>query len=132
MNNYPPGADQDPNAPWKEVEKPSIQADVLCSQTLSKSYEVTTTDYELDYDDTDRVIDMNTLNTDWNAALSENGILTPVELLEECKQILRDFCEALPSLPLTQKEINSKQRYYGYLIKQLSDWTTDETIVMKD
>ena len=44
-DNYPPGAANDPNAPYNEVEVPEADFEVTCSQSLSRTATVTTTDY---------------------------------------------------------------------------------------
>lgn len=45
MNNYPAGAEYDPNAPWNQVDPEPRKIEVTVSITLSKTVEVEVTDY---------------------------------------------------------------------------------------
>lgn len=45
MNNYPAGAEYDPNAPWNQVDPEPKKIEVTVSITLSKTVEVEVTDY---------------------------------------------------------------------------------------
>lgn len=45
---YPPGAEFDPNAPYNQVEPEEIEVEVTVSVTLSKTFKITTTNYEVD------------------------------------------------------------------------------------
>lgn len=45
MNNYPTGAEHDPNAPWNQEEYKPQKVEVTVSITLSKTVEVEVTDY---------------------------------------------------------------------------------------
>lgn len=46
-NNYPLGAEQDPNAPWKEEDQEEKEIEVTVSVTLSKTLKVNVTDYKV-------------------------------------------------------------------------------------
>ena len=45
MNNYPAGAEYDPNAPWNQVDPEPKKIEVTVSITLSKTVEIEVTDY---------------------------------------------------------------------------------------
>lgn len=45
-DNYPPGAANDPNAPYNQSEPEGREIEVTVSITLSKTMKVTVTDYE--------------------------------------------------------------------------------------
>ncbi len=53
MNNYPPGAEFDPRAPWNQSGPPEKEIEVTVSITLSKTVKVKVDDYtcEEEYDD---------------------------------------------------------------------------------
>ena len=53
MDNYPPGAANDPRAPYNQKENPEVEVEVTVSVTLSKTVKVLVTDYELieDFDE---------------------------------------------------------------------------------
>lgn len=44
MNNYPLGAENDPNAPWNQPESEEHLVDVTVSITLSKDFQIRVTD----------------------------------------------------------------------------------------
>ena len=46
LDNYPPGAANDPNAPYNQVEPEEREIEVTISITLSKTVKVVVTDYE--------------------------------------------------------------------------------------
>ena len=45
-DNYPPGAANDPNAPYNQSEPEEMEIEVTVSITLSKTMKVSVTDYE--------------------------------------------------------------------------------------
>lgn len=77
MDNYPPGAANDPNAPYNQCENPEVEIDVTVSITLSKTVKVLVTDYDIEEDiDEDgayRTLDFS--NTNLRAAVEEQVIL---------------------------------------------------------
>ena len=77
MDNYPPGAANDPNAPYNQCENPEVEIDVTVSITLSKTVKVLVTDYEIeedvDEDGSYRTLDFS--NTNLQAAVEEQVIL---------------------------------------------------------
>lgn len=44
---YPPGAEFEPNAPWKEKNLPEREIEVCVSVTLSKTVKINVTDYTI-------------------------------------------------------------------------------------
>ena len=46
-SNYPLGAEQDPNAPWKEEDQEDKEIEVTVSVTLSKTFKVSVNDYKV-------------------------------------------------------------------------------------
>ena len=127
---YPAGAENDPDAPYNEVEVPEKEFDVLVSQTLSKSTSVITDNYipgasgvEYEHDeegghavgwqDPD-----DTSDTDWKEEYS-NEHYTPLQIISKCGEL----CKYLLDRNMTSYGINSLKR----LLEECSDWTEDET-----
>lgn len=77
MSNYPPGAANDPNAPYNQVENPEVEIDVTVSITLSKTVQVLVTDYDLiiDEDEDGRYMERDFSGTNLLAAVEEQIIL---------------------------------------------------------
>lgn len=125
---YPPGAEFDPRAPWNEQEVPERQFDVCISQTLSKSTRVTTNDYipEVDQDEDGVYESTDTSDTDWEAAYNKDHY-TPLQLINLFKESLLD--------ELNSNKLNldlKRRKCLEELIRECSDWTEDETEVVKD
>ena len=127
LDNYPPGAANDPNAPYNQVEVPERDFDVLISQTLSKSTTVTTSDYipvsEREEDFCNYYSD--TSNTNWKEAYNESGNYTPLELIEEFKKFLEKH---RPDPIIDMKEY----KRYTFLIKECEGWVEDDIEVMEE
>ena len=77
MDNYPPGAANDPNAPYNQYENPEVEVEVTVSITLSKTVKVLVTDYDLidDVDEDGAVFERDFSNTNFLAAVEEQVIL---------------------------------------------------------
>ena len=91
MDNYPPGAANDPRAPYNEVDTPKKEFYVCISQTLSKSVSVTTSDYnqELDYDEDShcQFTYADTSETNWEEAYKAEHT-TLLDLLNVLKEYI--------------------------------------------
>ena len=77
MDNYPPGAANDPRAPYNQCENPEVEVEVTVSVTLSKNVKVLVTDYELiDEEDEDGPYTVRDFtDTNFLAAVEEQVIL---------------------------------------------------------
>lgn len=77
MDNYPPGAANDPRAPYNQYENPEVEVEVTVSITLSKTVKVLVTDYDLidDVDEDGAVFERDFSNTNFLAAVEEQVIL---------------------------------------------------------
>lgn len=139
-DNYPPGAANDPNAPYNEVEVPEKNFEVTCSQSLSKAITVTTNnyipgasgcDYEPDgeggfssigWQDPD-----DTSDTNWRTAYKESGHKTPLQLIEMLKEYLE---KDLSNVDTIAKETNQDRtflkRKFEHLIEECKDWVEDD------
>ena len=97
--NYPPGAANDPFAPYNQPEYPEYQDyDVTASFTLDKSFTVTSTS-----DDEE----------DIKQDLIE-AYMTPLDLIKVLKKRLQDELELDPTNKVTKN-----------LIKECDGWTCD-------
>ena len=77
MDNYPPGAANDPRAPYNQYENPEVEVEVTVSVTLSKTVKVLVTDYDIidDVDEDGAVFERDFSNTNFLAAVEEQVIL---------------------------------------------------------
>jgi len=126
---YPPGAYDDPNAPYNEIEVPERDFDVLISQTLSKNTEVLTNDYLyhewVEEDEMGKRLEKewDTSDTNWEEAYINNHY-TPLQLIELFKEHLEKALEST--------EDKSTKKRYQELIKECSDWVEDDIEVFED
>ena len=140
FDNYPPGAANDPNAPYNQVDVPEKDFDVTCSQSLSRTAVVTTNnyipgasgcDYEPDgeggycacgWQDPD-----DTSGTDWSKEYG-NDHYTPLQLI----QMLREYvANDLDRVDIIAEETNQSkaflERRLKHLIEECDCWNDDET-----
>lgn len=77
MDNYPPGAANDPRAPYNQKENPEVEVEVTVSVTLSKTVKVLVTDYELieDFDEDGPYVVKDFTDTNFLAAVEEQVVL---------------------------------------------------------
>lgn len=125
--NYPPGAANDPNAPWNEKEIPEKEFEVCITQTLSKTVKVTTNDYIPDggvNDDGHYYFDADTSDTDWKKAYKDSHY-TPLELIEK----FRDFLKSTLQDPLGG---TLKYAHRMMLIEECENWIEDETEIVEE
>lgn len=128
---YPPGAEFDPNAPWNQSEPEEREFDCLCSQTLSKTVEILSSDYteevEEEYDEEGRKcrdVAIGTENINWEEEFHANDYHTPLQLLELFKKYLEDEINGTQNMPHNKKHLES-------LAKECEDWTEDEVTYME-
>ena len=108
MGNYPPGAANDPNAPWNQKDPPEKLFSVTVSCSLSKDVDVTSTDY-------DPLSDK--LNCPWEAYIASE--YTPSEIIEFAKQCAEYM--------LSNKDYKVKSKYgLEKMIDSCTGWNTDE------
>lgn len=127
---YPPGAYDDPDAPFNEKEIPEKEFGVLCSQTLSRSVPCITNDYdsegeELDEDGNIVPINIDTSETCWEDVYAENDHRTPLQLINLFKNYLSNKLTGNPPMP-------ESPSFLKHLIKDCEGWIEDETVVMED
>ena len=117
---YPPGAEFAANAPWNEKRVPQRNFNVSVSQVLSKSTQVVTDDYTLEFDKEDKSTYVDTSDTDWKSAYSGDGHFTPLELIELFKEHLEKH------LPDPVIDVMGYKKAKN-LIAECEGWTEDET-----
>lgn len=126
-DNYPPGAANDPNAPYNEIELPKREFNVTVSQTLSRSTKVSTDQYipVYDYDEDMGTIETyDTSNTNWKEVY-ENEDFKVQELISILKSYVEnDIKNTLPK--------SVKGRYLARLLKACDGWVEDDYEVIED
>lgn len=130
---YPPGAEFDPNAPYNQHEPDEKEFDVTCSQTLSKTVTVFSSNYEEGVDEewdkeeggVYKSYWCDTSNIDWAEEYAENDYHTPLQLIALFKRYLEDM--------LNGTETSSKHpSFLKRLIEECDGWCDDETEFVED
>lgn len=129
--HYPAGADNE-QAPWYETDVPEQKFTVVCSQTLSKSATVLTSDYipgesGVDYETDDEGHPYavpwqdpdDTSATNWAEEWHENDHYTP-------KQLIRLFAECLTTMQRNGYVFKTPAQD-AHLIEECANWTVDDT-----
>lgn len=107
VGNYPPGAANDPNAPWNEKDQPEKPFSVAVSCSLSKDIDVTSTEYDSD----------DKLDCPWNDYTESE--YTPSEIIE--------FAKKCAEYMLSNKDYKVKSKYgLKKMIDSCTGWNTDE------
>lgn len=104
--NYPPGAANDLSAPYNQVDLPTKEVDVLCSQTLDKDVHLNKADYD-PYEE-----DFVDLKDSY-----EEEAETPLSIINKFKKVL---------------ETGKLPTHKDYWIDQCKGWTDTETIVEQE
>lgn len=134
MNNadfYPAGSYKDTNAPYNEHDVPEQKFTVVCSQTLSKSATVLTSnyipgesgvDYEADDEGHPYAVPWqdpdDTSDTNWAEEWHENDHYTP-------KQLIELFAECLTTMQRNGYVFKTPAQD-AHLIEECANWTEDE------
>ena len=123
IGDYPPGAENDPNAPYNQKEQEPVDIDVCVSCTLSKS---TTIKGNPEVDDLKDIY--------------EQQEYTIPELLDEFDWILRkEIAETKATIKSlddnmsnAKKALESSIIQYNNILKSIKGWTVDELEVIKE
>ena len=123
------------SAPWNETEVPEKDFEITCSQSLSRTVAVTTSNYipcvEEGYEDGVGYHDewADTSDTNWADEYSECGYMTPLELIGLLKEYLEKDLRDLQRnmLPNDRSYKATQARRLKGLIEECEDWTEDET-----
>ena len=139
---YAPGSYNDPAAPWNQEDVPEKEFEVTCSQSLSRTATVWTSNYTpgasgVDYEpDGDGVYCASgwqdpddTSDTNWAEEYESNGYKTPLQLIQMLREYLekdlRDIQKDM--LPNDRSFKATKARQLKGLIEECDCWTEDET-----
>lgn len=128
MDNYPPGAANDPNAPYNEQIIPDMEFDVTVSISLSKTVVCNTNDYGIEYDDATHHIELDTSDTNWSSVYTDNHYTIP-QLLEMLKQYVQKDLDKVHEVS-KEHNINEKflKRKYEHILSECDNWTIDEEV----
>ena len=143
LSNYPPGvSDSTWDAPWNEPDIPEEEFEVTCSQSLSRTATVWTSNYipgasGVDYEPdgeggycASSWHDPNdTSDTNWADEYKSNGYKTPLQLIQMLREYLekdlRDIQKDM--LPNDRSYKATKARQLKGLIEECDCWSEDET-----
>ena len=130
LSNYGYGlTDNSPNTPWNEPVVPEREFELLCSQTLSRSYTVNTNRYQPEFDDETGHIYTNTDDTSWSEVFDENGYHTPLQLIAILKEFLEKELKVWEDKPRDEEHPYKKSMEMTKLkslIDECNDWQEDE------
>ena len=124
MDNYPPGAANDPNAPYNEVEVPEREFDVTISMSLSRTVQCYTNKYIPEVDDENGHLYVDTSDTPWSEVYGDNHKTIP-ELLEELKKYIQKDLDNLAD-DETKMDKAFHRRRLEFLLTECDEWTVDE------
>lgn len=122
---YPPGADT-PSAPWRQKDNEEKEFEVTCSQTLSKTTTVFTSNYEAtvekDYDGETMFTNVtyDTPNTNWEEEYHDCDHYTPIQLIELFQKYLLDEINGSCT-------VSKNRQFINHIITECNNWTEDET-----
>ena len=136
---YPMGAYRDPSAPYNQSDIPEEEFEVTCSQSLSRTATVWTSNYipgasGVDYERDDEGgtyasswhDDPDTSDTNWAEEYHDNDHYTPIQLIGLYKETLKEQLkswEGMDEIPSAKAQI----RRIEHLIEECEGWTEDET-----
>jgi hypothetical protein len=124
MDNYPPGAANDPNAPYNEVEVPEREFDVTISMSLSRTVQCYTNKYIPEVDEENGHLYVDTSDTPWSEVYGDNHKTIP-ELLEELKKYIQKDLDNLAD-DETNMDKAFHRRRLEFLLTECDEWTVDE------
>ena len=94
-DNYPAGAENDPRAPYNQVDPEAVAFNVAATFTLEKAFELTTVQYEGgETDDEGYTEPYDTLQVDWKDEYKEQQY-NPVELLEKLADLVEQNLDVI-------------------------------------
>lgn len=144
---YPAGAYYDPSAPYNQADIPEEEFEVTCSQSLSRTATVWTSnyipgasgvDYEPDgeggYCASSWHDDPDTSDTNWADEYKSNGYKTPFQLIQMLREYLekdlRDIQKDM--LPNDRSYKATKARQLKGLIEECDCWIENETTFVEE
>jgi hypothetical protein len=124
LDNLPPGAANDPNAPYNEVEIPEREFDVTISMSLSRTVQCYTNKYIPEVDEENGHLYVDTSDTPWSEVYGDNHKTIP-ELLEELKKYIQKDLDNLAD-DETKMDKAFHRRRLEFLLTECDEWTVDE------
>lgn len=150
MDNYPPGAANDPNAPYNQVDPEEVDVDICVSISLSKTTTITTSDYVAnEWEDCERDedghlcrtggIEYDFSNTDLKSAYEEQEYTIPELMDELIKRLKKDIenNESIiknldPNLKAAKRTFESEISSWKNMLEAAKGWTVDELEVVEE
>lgn len=126
MDNYPPGAAHDPNAPYNEVSLPEVEFDVTYSISMSKTTKAWSDRYIPECDDNGDILEYNTSEISWSETFRDSHKTIP-ELLEELKKYIQKDLDNIDKV--AEEQHHDKTFLKGkleFLLEECDGWTVDE------
>lgn len=108
LSNYPPGAENDPSAPYNEEEVPFKPFNITVVHALSKNFTVETTEYDPFY----------RVPPDYYGMFKNSEHYNIRELLDIFKGILEK--------EVLKEENSGLLPYYKHLIEECSNWINED------
>lgn len=124
MDNYPPGAAHDPNAPYNEVEVPEREFDVTISMSLSRTVQCYTNKYIPEIDEENGHLYVDTSDTPWSEVYGDDH-KTIMELLEELKKYIQKDLDNLNNDDTKMNKAFHRRRL-EFLLTECDDWVVNE------
>jgi hypothetical protein len=128
LDNLPPGAANDPNAPYNEIVVPDMEFDVTISMSLSKTVTCMTNKYNPVVIDEphNRIHEEypDTSDTPWSEVYSDNH-KTIIELLEELKKYVQKDLDNLDNDDTKMDKAFHKRRL-EWLLEECDNWVVNE------
>ena len=121
MNNYPPGAANDPRAPYNQPDIEEEVFEIKVSITLSKEVKVSTDDYICEYDDFEKDVFYDLSETNWDEAYKDEYYTISQMLAKLQEYIEKDIQE------LKEKGVTRIPYELRRMLKSCQNWEEMET-----
>ena len=128
-DNYPMGANDDPQAPWKQEEPKAMKVDCSVCYCMSKSMPVNVPDHTKEdpkFNDTNFIEEFK----------HDNSVLGLPDLLEELQKLCKEKINIL-NIDLdydqwNREYINKELKHYLSVLNSTKDWVVDDLDVVKE
>ena len=126
LDNLPPGAANDPSAPYNEVEVPEREFDVTISISLSRTVQCYTNKYIPEIDEENGHLYVDTSDTHWSEVYGDNHYTIP-QLLEKLKEYVQKDLENIHEVAESQHHNEAfLKRKLEHLLEECDDWIVNE------
>ncbi|MBO4531456.1 MAG: hypothetical protein J5767_12565 [Paludibacteraceae bacterium] len=126
---YPPGAANDPFAPYNEKENTPKSFDLHVTQTIgsNKNFSIKTNVYAGNFDDVDYP------NTDWDEVFNDSEHHTPFGLMDEYRMFVNKLFVYIekhyPYIVSSDKNLQKYKKESMHLANEFQHYTELETII---